>query len=341
MDDFVTRDGLPPAVMAAIFGSLDAAVAVCEMLCDAAGNPVDYRFVYTSRHFAETSGLVDADGRTARDLVPTLERTWVDTYAKVALGGRETLRFEAKAAGLGRWFEVFATPTEPHGRFAILFRDISREKENERQAAEALQRSEKLLEELNHRVMNSLSIIGAIITLEARGRSPGQGQAALQRIGDRVKAVAQLYRSLNAADSVHTLRAKHYLTAICTGLSRSIGSIGVRVETEIEDLLLPTRYAAPLGLIVNELVTNSLKYAFGDGRAGTVRVVFGREGGSYELVVADDGRGLAASEAAMAAAPAEGTGIGHRLVAAFADQLEGMVTTTSDAGGTRIEVRFP
>jgi PAS domain S-box-containing protein len=107
-----------------LLASIGTGYCLCEMIVDEAGRPVDYRFLEVNPLFEVMTGLSDAVGRTAYDLLPSLESHWVDAYARVGLD-RETLRFESGSALMGRWFEVFATPAEPHGRFVLVFSDIT------------------------------------------------------------------------------------------------------------------------------------------------------------------------------------------------------------------------
>lgn len=119
-----------------VFELVDQGFALCEMVLDERGTAVDYRFVYVNEWFTEMTGLVDPVGRTARELVPGLETHWVETYAHVAFD-RQSLRFQQGSEAMGRWFDVFATPLDPPGRFAIVFRDETAR----RMAEEALSRS--------------------------------------------------------------------------------------------------------------------------------------------------------------------------------------------------------
>lgn len=116
-----------------LVGSIDEGFCLCEMVVDEAGLPIDYRFLEVNHLFGEMTGIKpDAVGRTARELVPGLEDRWVQMYARVGLGG-ESIRFEEGSAAMGRIFDVFAFP-QGHGRFALLFRDITAR----RQAEDAL-----------------------------------------------------------------------------------------------------------------------------------------------------------------------------------------------------------
>jgi PAS domain S-box-containing protein len=122
----------------ALLTSVDQGYCLCEVIVDDEGRPVDYRFLELNPQFELMTGLTGAEGRTAYELVPDLEPHWLEAYARVGLHG-ETMRFEQGSAALGRWFDVFAAPIEPVGRFALVFRDITIRKE----AEEALRESEE------------------------------------------------------------------------------------------------------------------------------------------------------------------------------------------------------
>ncbi|MCA0456889.1 MAG: histidine kinase [Chloroflexi bacterium] len=110
----------------ALFDLYSQGFCICEMIVDENNHPVDYRFLEVNQLFEEHTGLKDATGRTAMEMLPTLEPYWVETYGKVALTG-EPLRFEQGSEVMGRWFDVYAFRFgKPENRqFAIVFNDIS------------------------------------------------------------------------------------------------------------------------------------------------------------------------------------------------------------------------
>lgn len=324
---------LSPDFLDIMFTLIDDGFCTCQIVTNEAGQPVDYRFLQTNAYFERMTGLSDPVGKTALELVPNLESHWIETYGAVALD-RVPRRFQQGSEAMGRWFDVFATPIEPHGHFAIVFRDTTPLRSAEAERAKALERAENLLLELNHRVMNSLGMISSIIALESRQHSDGDAARALERIRGRVQALADLYRSLNAAASVNAVSARDYIGAVVSGLRDSVATnAALTVLSEIDEIDLCTRTAVPLGLIVNELVTNSLKYAFRPEEPGVISVVLRDLGGELSLEVRDNGRGIGD-------APGSDSGVGQRLVKAFIRQLEGQVTTSSDSTGTRVAVRF-
>jgi PAS domain S-box-containing protein len=125
----------------ALFDTMDQGVCVCEMLLDAQGHPVDYRFLEVNHLFAEMTGLQDAVGKTAREMVPNLEAHWFELYGRVALTG-EPARFVNGSEAMGRWFEVAAFRVGPPAEhtFAILFTDITQRRRTEEALREAQER---------------------------------------------------------------------------------------------------------------------------------------------------------------------------------------------------------
>ena len=169
----------------ALFRSIDEGFCLCEIVLDDDGAPVDYRFLEANPLFASMTGLVDAVGRRAYEMIPGLEPSWLETYARVALEG-EPLRFEQGSEAMGRWFDVFATPVEPHGRFALVFKDVT-----ERRRAEAALREREAAERRARHQAELLEEIGrdleAVEGLEGRLRR--LAELLVPRVADYVLAV--------------------------------------------------------------------------------------------------------------------------------------------------------
>ena len=130
-----------------LFDSIDQGFCLCEMLLDGAGRASDYRFLEVNPMFEEQTGLRDAVGKTARELIPGLEEHWFETYGRVALTG-EPVRFVQGAEPMGRWFDVYAcrVGTADQLRFAVLFRDISERRGAEQALLESETRFQAALE---------------------------------------------------------------------------------------------------------------------------------------------------------------------------------------------------
>lgn len=168
-------------------------------------------------------------------------------------------------------------------------------KRSEAALKEALEAKAVLLEELQHRTKNSFALMRSLVSLEAgRAGSTPLGDA-LGKLKDRIAVLASLYGQLDAASGLESVRLDSYLRRLAVDLLDGYGAErrGVSLEVRTEILEIDMKRAVPLGLIVNELITDSLKHAFPEGRRGTVVLSLARgEGSAVVLTVSDDGVGL-------------------------------------------------
>jgi PAS domain S-box-containing protein len=157
----------------------------------------------------------------------------------------------------------------------LAIEDVTERSRLEGERAAAHERIASLLQELGHRIKNSLQIIASMVSLEARNHKTGQGKAAFERVSHRITALGRLYSILGETHSAEDVDAATYLEALCRDLIDAMhkeNGISIVLNTEIESEILPVHRAIPLGLIVNELVTNAVKYAFPSETRGTVVV---------------------------------------------------------------------
>jgi two-component sensor histidine kinase len=195
-----------------------------------------------------------------------------------------------------------------------------------------------LLREVNHRVANSLQLISSLIELQVRKLRDPEARAALRQAAARVDAVSLVHRRLYTSSDVQFVDLDQYVTGLVDELRRATaGDVpGDRIELRTEPIRVETDKAVSIGLIVNELVTNALKYAYPDGRQGMVRVVLLREpeGGTI-LSVEDDGVGLPDGEF-----ESKGTGLGSMIVHTMAQSLGASFATERRKPGTRFALRI-
>jgi PAS domain S-box-containing protein len=218
----------------------------------------------------------------------------------------------------------------------LAIEDVTEQRRLEHEHAAAHERITVLLQELTHRVKNSLQIIAAMVSIEARSHKSGEGKAALERVSHRISALGQLYSQLSKANTVEAVNAATYLDELCRDLIASVhkeGGTSIVLETDIESELLPTDRAITIGLMVNELVTNAIKYAFPGDTKGTVLVTLKRAPGELRLTVSDDGKGVDPRRA--------DSGRGGRLVEGFAQQLGGQLKRESGNKGTIVCLTLP
>jgi len=203
----------------------------------------------------------------------------------------------------------------------------------DRYAALAAER-EVLLREVNHRVGNSLQIIASLLHLQASTSAQEDVKAALTNAMGRVAAVAQVHRRLYTSHDLKSVLLNQYLDALLEDLRRSAeGNRMSRLTLKAEPIEIDPDRAVAIGIIVNELVMNAVKYAYPDG-AGPIHVELKAHGDDLLLSIADDGVGLNVKT------DPRSTGMGQRIVSAMASKLEACVERDPDHTGTRVLVRF-
>ena len=203
----------------------------------------------------------------------------------------------------------------------------------DRYAALAAER-EVLLREVNHRVGNSLQIIASLLHLQANSSTQDDVKAALTNAMGRVAAVAQVHRRLYTSHDLKSVLLNQYLDALLEDLRRSTeGNRMSRLTVKAEPIEIDPDRAVAIGIIVNELVMNAVKYAYPDG-AGPIHVDLRAQGDDVELSIADDGVGLNVKT------DPRSTGMGQRIVSAMASKLDASVERDPSHPGTRIVLRF-
>ena len=176
-----------------------------------------------------------------------------------------------------------------------------------------------LLREVNHRVGNSLQIIASLLHLQANSTTQDDVKAALTNAMGRVAAVAQVHRRLYTSHDLKSVLLNQYLEALLEDLRRSAeGNRMSRLTLKAEPIEIDPDRAVAIGIIVNELVMNAVKYAYPDG-AGPIHVDLQREGDDLVLSIADDGVGLNVKT------DPRSTGMGQRIVSAMAAKLDASV----------------
>ncbi|HUH09580.1 MAG TPA: sensor histidine kinase, partial [Brevundimonas sp.] len=220
---------------------------------------------------------------------------------------------------------------------ALLRRRLERENEAAQEEVRlARDRAEAMLREVNHRVGNSLQLVSSFISLQLRQLADEGARSALREAQVRIEAVAHVHRRLYTSSDLATVAMDEYLTGLVEELGKSVGpgDGSPRLSLRAEPMRVTTDQAVSLGVIVTELVTNAVKYAYEPGEGGEIRVVLetATEGRAI-LTVEDDGPGLGDG------AP-KGTGLGAKIVSAMAGGLRSAVEFDADHPGVRAQLVF-
>lgn len=197
-------------------------------------------------------------------------------------------------------------------------------------AAQAFGR-DVLLREMQHRVKNNFQLILASIAIQKRRFPTGEPRRALDHIASRINAISLAHDQLAPRDDGQIVRLSDYLRALCLSIGQQAEDVEILIEAD--ELELTVDRAVPLGLIMNEIATNSIKHAFGaDGGKISVKLSGGVGYGEGRLTVSDNGRGIRTSDH-------EGSGL--KLIAALGRQIGGTVEQQSSDQGTTTSLIFP
>lgn len=211
--------------------------------------------------------------------------------------------------------------------------DITEIKEAEENLRRSLNEKEILLREVHHRVKNNLQIISSLLNLQSLGTEGEEVRDVLMESQGRIKVMAMIHEHLYRSESLASINFRDYVERLVEDIIISHGT-GIRKVIEVDDIKPDIDTAIPLGLIINELVTNSVKYAFPDG-TGTVTVRIRSHDDEVSLVVADDGVGLPED-----IEPENTDTLGLSLVSILTAQLDGTLTIRRDHG-TEFRISFP
>jgi chemotaxis protein methyltransferase CheR len=225
----------------------------------------------------------------------------------------------------------------------LAFRDVTAARATEEENSVLLHRTEDLLaqnklllEEMRHRIANSLQIIASIMLIKARAVASEETRFHLQDAHARVMSVAAVQQHLHMADGIDHVEVANYLEQLCAGLATSMVSESqpVAIRVKADHGMIPSSMAVSLGLIVTELVINALKYAFPARTEGAaVDVTYEIDGADWKLAVNDNGVGKNKD-----ANPKDESGLGTTIVESLAKQLGASVEMTSSAEGFAVAI---
>ncbi|MCW1432240.1 sensor histidine kinase [Novosphingobium sp. JCM 18896] len=184
-----------------------------------------------------------------------------------------------------------------------------------------------LLHEVDHRVKNNLTMIGSLLRLQARTIKEPDTAAKLQAMLERVDALATVHRRLYQSNDITHFDLGAFAENLLSDVLGASGRDDLALETDIEAVEIPSSAAAPMGLVLNELLTNAIKHAYSNGRQGKLTVKVKRKSDDVIVRVQDDGPGLPDGQAPSG-------GLGTAVVERLAKQLHATVTWADARPGT-------
>lgn len=235
--------------------------------------------------------------------------------------------------------EVMAIPCIYRGNLEVhsVVRDITERKKAEEQIKASLKEKEVLLREIHHRVKNNMQIIASLLRLQSGYIKEEKYREMLDECQNRITSMALVHEKLYQSKDFSKINFKDYIRDILNGVFQSYytGVDNISLSTNVEDVSLGIDSAIPCGLIINELVTNSLKHAFPDGRKGKIIVVLRKIDNEFELIVSDNGVGIPEN-----ADFRKTDSLGLHLVSILAEeQLQGEINLDRSKG-TEFKIKF-
>ena len=217
--------------------------------------------------------------------------------------------------------------------------EIEERKRAEKRLKKSLQEKNILLKEIHHRVKNNLQVISSLLNLQARKIEDKDARDAFLESCDRIRTMASIHNQLYRYENLAKINFEKYIKDLTSYLFRSYRMQNREIKMDIQvdkDIYLEIDKAIPCGLIINELLTNALKYAFSEQETGNIKIKMGwKDDSNLELIVMDNGIGLDKDFSLE-----DTKTLGTRLVKRLVDQLEGEISF-DNGNGARFFITFP
>jgi PAS domain S-box-containing protein len=346
-----------------LFDSIDEGFCIIEVIFDEENKPVDYRFIQANPAFERLTGLVDAIGRTVRELVPDLEAFWVETCGRVALTG-EAVRVENESVPMNRWFDIYASRVgdAESRRVAVVFNNITERKRVEAALREADQRKDEFLAMLAHELRNPLAPIrNAAQVLKLVGQTDAKQQWAREVIERQTQHLTRLVDDLLDVSRITSgkVTLQREPLDLATIIGRAVETSQPLIDSRRHRLVLTLPPESlfvegdltRLVQVVGNLLNNAAKYT---DEGGHIWVKAARHGDEAVIRIRDDGIGLPAellprifdlfTQADQSLDRSQGgLGIGLTLVRSLVELHGGSVEARSDGAthGCEFIVRLP
>lgn len=270
-------------------------VMVSELVRDAAGKPIDYRIIAVNSA-CEQILRMPAEKllfKTAKEIFKSEKALHLEKFVDVMETGR-SLCFESYFPSIRRHLRINAFQSE-NGMFASVFSDVSEQVTARRNLEKRITERNALLKELYHRTKNNLQLVSGLIVLELEQLEDEKHREIFSSLERKIQGIAVVHRKLYESQTLERIDLKEYIEELAPSVVSSIVSRKETVQIQLDCVSLEAGIdaAIAIGLIVNELLHNAVKYAVPNG-AEKVRVALSRRKNSIELSVSDDGPGLPA-----------------------------------------------
>lgn len=319
-----------------LYNNMIEGYAYCKMIYDG-GKPLDFIYLDVNESFEKLTGLKNVIGKKVTDVIPgidLLDAELFRIYNQVASTGNPG-KFEYFLESLKVWFDVSVySPQKEY--FVAVFDVITERKKAEATIKAALKEKEALIRELYHRTKNNMQVISGFIELKKNSVTDPQTIEILREMEDRIMAFALVHQKLYQLQNLSRLDLKDYISDFTKLLFNryKVSEEKITLELDLDSVSVLIDTAVPCGLILNELISNSIKYAFPGNMIGKIKVVLKKEDEDFiDLVIQDDGIGFNQETVTN-------NSIGLVLVKSISeDQLQGKMSFVTN-NGSRYMIRF-
>lgn len=243
------------------------------------------------------------------------------------------------ASGEIRNVDVFSYPIYIGGKRFLLsiIIDITERLKMEQQLKKAVEEKQAILRELQHRVKNTFALITSIISLEINRTGKKEIRAPLESLKNRIISISRVYDMLTPGERYQEIGLDRFLGDVSQSILRGYAAARIELNLDLQPVSIEVKKAIPLGLIVTEIITNALKYAFGNRNKGEIRLKLEKLDGRLALEISDNGAGLSED---FFSSPS--SGLGQEIIKALAEQLEANLEIKSRPGqGTSFRLTMP
>jgi PAS domain S-box-containing protein len=334
-----------------LFDNMLNGFAYCRMIFDQ-GQPRDLIYLAVNSAFEKQTGLRDVVGKKITEVIPGVyesDRQVIETYGRVALTGiPET--FEVYVVAMGQWFDISVySPQKEY--FVAVFDVITERKLEENKLAEsalqlaaaneelrsALANQEVLLKEVHHRVRNNLMVISSLLNLQIRETADQSARASLQESVARVMSMGMIHEQLLQSGQYTNVDCTSYISSLVSNARNSLAPYNKNLTLTVDvqpGITIGLDRAVSLGLIINELVSNSFEHAFQGCEKGEISISYRHYEDQVQLSIKDSGMGVP-GEVDMDNPPS----LGLQLVNMLVKQLQGTIKYERD-NGSKFTIMF-
>ena len=272
-------------------------------------------------------------------LSPTQLRFFKMIFLRVKKGRSKQFELDIEVNGIHHWMEIFVNPifnTEGKvSEISLVAHDISEKKKASIEIVSSLKEKEVLLKEIHHRVKNNLQVISSILNLQSSFITDEKILSILQESRNRVRTMAIIHENLYRTEDFSSINFSEYLDNLMGNLISSYRvNQQILLIKDLDNVDLILDQAIPTGLIVNEIISNSLKYAWGENKKGKITISLKEKNGVVFLEISDNGTGLPGKFKDL-----QTETLGLQLVATLIEQLDGDIKTENE-NGTKYFIKF-